>query len=82
MAGFAYDAAASGTISIPAGMFCKTISAHATSAGSMTIGGGASIPLPAGVLFTEDFNASRELLPGPCAIVFTGTDACYVSWGP
>jgi hypothetical protein len=73
-----YDAKASGTINVPVNNSTIAITAHSTTGGSVTIGGRASIPLPANGQFFD--GATRY--PGAIAIVFTGTDQCYVSWSP
>lgn len=73
---WAYQAGASGTATIPAGGKVIGIAAHATTAGSFTINGGASVPIPA--------NAGVALQPvgnlvAP-SIVFTGTDSYFVEY--
>lgn len=85
--GFKYAAKASGTVSVPDGMFVKTIAAHASAvSASLTIDGGDAIPIPATSSatngFSESFDAAREELVGPIDIVSVNTDALYVSWGP
>jgi hypothetical protein len=83
MSAFFYAAGVSGTVNVPAGMFIKTISCHAkVDGGTCVIDSGNAIPIPAGVSFTECFDASRETELGAIAIVFSGTDSYYVSWGP
>lgn len=72
----AYQAMASGTINVPAGAKVTVISAHSSAGGTLQIGGGASIPIPATVGFTDD----RTPFVGPLAIVGTGTDSMYVGW--
>lgn len=69
-----YVAGASGTPTITGSKRVTGIAAHATTAGSFTINGGDSIPVPA--------NSSIEIQPlanlvDP-AIVFTGTDSFFV----
>jgi hypothetical protein len=69
-----YHAGVSGTVVVAAGERVVGIAAHATDAGSMTIDGGDSVPVPAGtgVVFTPQGN-----LVAP-TIVFTGTDSYVV----
>lgn len=71
-----YAAGASGTVSVPAGMKVTAIVCHSTTGGSLTIGGGASIPVPANGQF---FDASTPYV-GAISIVFTSTDSYYVAW--
>jgi hypothetical protein len=71
-----YDAGTSGTASIGSGKRVIGIAAHATTAGSFTINGGVSIPVPA--------NSSVEIQPlgnvtNP-TIVFSGTDSYFVEF--
>jgi len=77
-----YLAGAAGTAQVPSGCIVIAIYAHATAAASMTIFGGASIPLPAGVQFQID-NKHTLMQAGPGAagqIVFTGTDSYFVQY--
>lgn len=69
-----YFAGTSGTVAIPAGARVVSIAAHATSASSVTIFGGASIPIPAGNGFSDGYSG----FVGAGNIVFTGTDSYYV----
>lgn len=71
-----YDSGVSGTATIGAGKRVIGIAAHATTAGSFTINGGPSIPVPAA--------SSVEIQPlgnvtNP-TIVFTGTDSYFVEF--
>lgn len=79
---YSYAAGASGTVNLSAGATVKQIIVHATSAGSMTIFGGASIPIPAGMTsyfrFDHECLVAGENAAGSVAIVFTGTDSYYV----
>lgn len=72
----AYAAGVAATVSVPAGAQVTMISAHATTAATITIGGGATIPLPANMGFAD----GSTPYVGPLAIVFTGTDSHYVAW--
>jgi hypothetical protein len=71
-----YYAGVSGTVNVTAGQRVLGIAAHATTAGSMTINGGASVPIPAttGIQFSPVGTLVAPVL------VFTGTDsyACEV----
>ncbi|MGZ6836768.1 MAG: hypothetical protein ACXVGE_13010 [Blastococcus sp.] len=71
-----YKAGASGTPALPAGARVQSIVAHATTAGSLTINGGDSIPVPANVGFTA---APQGALVAP-TIAFTGTDSYFVEY--
>jgi hypothetical protein len=71
-----YAAGVSGTPTIGAGKRVIGISAHCTIAGSMTINGGNSIPIPANV--SMNFNPLGNLT-NP-TIVFTGTDSFIVEF--
>lgn len=71
-----YAAGASGTVNVPSGSSTIAITAHSTAGGSVAIGGGASIPIPANGQFFDGATS----YPGPLAIVFAGTDQYYVSW--
>jgi hypothetical protein len=71
-----YLAGSSGTATVPAGGKVLGIAAHATTAGSLTINGGASVPVPAnvGAALTPNGN-----LVAP-SIVFSGTDSYFVEY--
>jgi hypothetical protein len=71
---WAYYAGVSGTVNVAAGQRVIGIAAHSTLGGSMTINGGASIPIPAnvGISFSPQGN-----LVAP-TIVFTSTDSYAV----
>lgn len=74
---FAYDAKASGTIAVPTGARVLSIAAHCTTAGLLTVAGGASIPIPALTGYTE---TPYGQLVGPVNVIGSGTDSLYVSW--
>lgn len=71
---WAYYAGSSGTCTVTAGQKVIGIAAHATTAGSFTINGGASVPVPA--------NSSIEIQPNgqlvAPTIIFSGTDSYFV----
>jgi hypothetical protein len=80
---FIYYAGASGTVTIPNGATVKQIVVHSTSGGTMTIFGGASIPIVAGTgtiafRFGHDNCVAGQEAGGGATIVFTGTDSYYV----
>lgn len=70
---WSYYAGASGTVNVTAGQRVLGIAAHATTAGSLTINGGASAPIPAGsgIQITPQGNLVAPTL------VFTGTDSYF-----
>jgi hypothetical protein len=71
---WAYYAGTSGTVNVTAGQRVLGIAAHATTAGSMTINGGASVPIPAGtgIQFSPVGNLVAPTL------VLTGTDSYVI----
>lgn len=71
---FNYYAGASGTVVASSGQRILSFSCHSTTGGSMTINGGASIPIPAGVGFAINLLGN---LVAP-TVVFTGTDSYFV----
>ena len=70
-----YYGGASGTVTIPSGARVVSMSAHATSAGTLTIFGGQAIPVPANNGFSDGWSG----FVGPGSIVFTGTDSYYIA---
>lgn len=71
-----YRSGVSGSVTIPTGGRVIGIAAHATTAGSFTINGGNSIPVPANVGVDV---APRGNLTAP-TLVFTGTDSYLVEF--
>ena len=74
-----YFAGVSGTVTVPGTAEIVTIACHCTTAGSVTIGGGATIPIPANTSFSD------SMPEAPFAggnLVFTGTDSYYVRTRP
>lgn len=71
---WAYYAGVSGSVGVTAGQRVLSISCHCTTAGTVTINGGSSIPVPANVGFSVDM---RGVLVAP-TIVFTGTDSYFI----
>jgi predicted secreted hydrolase len=71
---WAYYAGTSGTVNVTAGQRVLGIAAHATTAGSMTINAGASVPIPAGtgIQFSPVGNLVAPTL------VLTGTDSYVI----
>jgi hypothetical protein len=72
---WSYRTGASGTVNVASGERVIGIAAHATVAGSITVAGGASIPIPAG---TQMQFSPLGNISGPIAIVMTGTDSYLV----
>lgn len=71
---WAYYAGTNGTVAVTSGQRVLGIGTHATTAGSFTINGGTSIPIPAGVSVNIEPLAN---LVAP-TIVFTGTDSYFI----
>lgn len=72
---FSYYSGVSGTVNVTASQHVVGIAAHCTVAGSMTIAGGSSIPIPAN---TSVSIVTDGQLVAP-QIVFTGTDAYVIT---
>lgn len=72
---WSYRAGTSGTVVVAAGGRVLQLSAIATGAGSITINGGDSIPIPAGAAVTL---VPEGNIGGSPTIVFTGTAAFFV----
>ena len=78
-----YAAGTAGTATIPSGAFLHLIIVHATSAGSFTIFGGASVPVIAGaapLLIPFEHTLWQSNSSNSGQIVFTGTDHYFVHW--
>lgn len=71
---WAYYAGVSGSVSVSAGQRVIGIAAHSTAGGSMTVNGGASIPLPATISVAIQ-PVGNLVAP---TIVFTGTDTYMI----
>lgn len=71
---WAYYGGAAGTITVAAGQRVLSISCHSTTGGTLTINGGASIPVPANVGFA--INPLGNLVAP--VIVYSGTDSYFV----
>lgn len=69
-----YYAGSSGTVNVTAGQRVIGISAHATTAGSLTINGGATVTIPAGASFNLEPLGN---LTAP-TVIFTSTDAYFI----
>jgi hypothetical protein len=72
-----YAAGVSGSPSLPAGSRVLALAAHATSAGSLTINGGDSIPIPANTGWGLDGVFGQLVAP---TLVFTGTDSYFAAY--
>lgn len=81
-----YSAGASGTATIPKGASVLQIVAHSTAGGTLTIFGGASIPIVANTPFSAAYRhrnwaaADNTVNAGTQDLVFSGTDSFYVEW--
>lgn len=74
--GYKYVHGVSGTVSVPVGAMVVQITARSVTGGTMNIdGSGAASVSPS---FTEQPPAGTMI--GPFNIVFTNTDAYFVSW--
>lgn len=71
---WSYYAGTSGTVNVAAGRRVIGIAAHATSAGSLTINGGETIPLPAGASIAI---APQGNLVAP-TVILVGTDSYFI----
>lgn len=72
---WSYLTGSSGTASVPVGARVIGIVAHGTTAASMSVNGGPSIPIPANVGIELEPKAN---LVGPFNVVFTGTDTYVI----
>lgn len=70
-----YYSGVSGVVNVLTGEKILGIAGHATVAGSMVIGTGSSIPIPA--TSAVEFRPQR-ILVGPVSITFTGTDSYVI----
>lgn len=71
-----YAAGVSGTETLTGSKRVRSVTAHATTAGSLTIAGGDSIPIPANVAFFLPLDA----LLTDAEFVFTGTDTYFIDF--
>lgn len=71
---WAYYGGTSGTVVIAAGQRVLSISCHSTTGGTLTIDGGASVPIPANVGF--DISPLGNLIAP--TIVYSGTDSYFI----
>lgn len=77
-----YFAGVSGSITIPVTSEIVSLACHCTTAGSLTIVGGATIPVPANSQFAETCFDAPYVGVGAGSVVFTGTDSYYVRVRP
>lgn len=80
-----YKAGASGTVTLEKGNQILQVHAHATTAGTVVILGGDSIPIPAGAgwgwqIQHLNWVAGSAQFSGSLTLVFTGTDAYFVEY--
>lgn len=80
----AYAAGASGTVTVPSGGILIKVWCHSTAGGTLTIFGGASIPIIGGAapfeLDNKHANFAASGSGSNAQIVFTGTDSYFVHW--
>ena len=80
-----YAAGASGAAQVPPGAFITTVIAHSSGAGSMTIFGGASVPIVATQILQLYFSHQLWQAQGATGqasteVLFTGTDSYFVEY--
>lgn len=77
-----YYSGASGSVAIPASLEIVEVVCHCTTAGSLTIGGGTSIAVPANSQFSTMMPDAPIVGIGSGSVVFTSTDSYYVRVRP
>lgn len=77
-----YYSGTSGSVNIPTTSEVVEVACHCTTAGSLTIGGGTSIPVPAASQFSTAMADAPIVGIGAGTVVFTGTDSFYVRVRP
>lgn len=73
-----YYSGTSGSVNVPTSQQIVAVACHCTTAGSLTIGGGTPIPVPANSQFSDSFPDAPIVGTGAGSVVFTGTDSYYV----
>lgn len=73
-----YFAGVSGSVNVPSTHAVVAVSCFCTSAGSLEVGGGDAITVPAGCGFTDSFADAPIVGTGAGSVVFTGTATYYV----
>ena len=71
---FGYYAGANGTVNVPKGTIVRKIRAYGATGATLTIDGGAAMPLPEGMLLMLDY---EDELCGP-VLEFASTASYYV----
>lgn len=71
-----YTAGTSGTVILSGGKRVRSVSAHATSAATLTINGGATITIPANTVFQVPLDGQIT----DATFVFTSTDAYFIDF--
>lgn len=68
-----------GTVNVPAGKQLGTVLVHASSSApaTLTLGGGATITIPAGAVFSERVEGGPF---GPAVVIGGSPAAYYISW--
>lgn len=77
-----YFSGVSGPVTVPATSEIVAVACHCPAAGSLTIGGGSSIPVPAASSFSDSMADAPIVGIGVGSVVFTGTDSYYVRVRP
>ncbi len=77
-----YAAGTAGSVTVPEGAVLTCIIAHSTSGGTLTIFGGASIPIIANANPTtfQFFHTLHQANINGQTVVLTGTDMYFVEW--
>lgn len=73
-----YYSGTSGSVNVPTTHEIVAVACHCTTAGSLTIGGGSSIPVPANSQFADTMTDAPIAGIGAGSVVFTDTDSYYV----
>lgn len=77
-----YFSGTSGSVTVPSTSEIVEVACHCTTAGSLTIGGGSSIPVPASSQFSTLLVDAPIVGIGAGSVVFTGTDSYFVRVRP
>jgi hypothetical protein len=77
-----YYSGTTGSVSVPATSEIVEVVCHCTTAGSLTIGGGSSITVPAASQFSTVLTDAPIVGIGAGSVVFTGTDSYFVRVRP
>lgn len=72
-----YRSGVSGTVTPPQGARMLSVAAYSSAGGTLTINGGNTITIPAGVMFNLAFDPDLVIRP---TFVFTGTASYYTDF--